>query len=50
MIVAKYHDNHPRVAVLTRGGTRTRPDVKKKGKGVEQWMRKAIEPMPLFNL
>jgi hypothetical protein len=40
MIVVEEHDDHPRVAVVTRGGTRTGPDAMEKGKGVEQWIRK----------
>jgi len=30
-------------------GTRNRQDVTKKGKGVELWIRKAVDPMPSFN-
>jgi hypothetical protein len=28
---------------------RTGPDATEKGKGVEQWIRKEVEPMPTFN-
>jgi hypothetical protein len=49
MIAIEECDDQPRVAVVTCGGMRTRPDVTEKGKGVEQWIRKEVEPMPTFN-
>jgi hypothetical protein len=49
MIVVEEHDDQPRITVVTCGGMRTRPDVTEKGKGVEQWIRKEVEPMPTFN-
>jgi acetaldehyde dehydrogenase (acetylating) len=36
MIDAEEHDNEPKVTVVTCGGTRTRPYVIEKGKGVEK--------------
>jgi len=41
--------DHPKVVVVTCGGTRTRPYAMEIGKGVEQWIRKEVDPMPLFN-
>jgi hypothetical protein len=49
MIVVEEPNDQPRVAVVTHGGMRTGPDATEKGKGVEQWIRKVVEPMPTFN-
>jgi len=49
MIATEEHDDQPKVAVVTCGGTRTAPDVKGKGKEVEQWIRKEVDPRPTFN-
>jgi hypothetical protein len=49
MIATEERDDKPIVEVVMRGGTRTRPNAMKKGKGVEQWIRKTIEPMSAFN-
>jgi hypothetical protein len=49
MIATKEHDDNPRVAAITCGGMRTGVDAMEKGKGVEKWMRKSIEPTPTFN-
>jgi hypothetical protein len=50
MIVAKECDSQTRVAVVTCGGTRTIPYATKKGKGVEQWIRKETESIPTINM
>jgi hypothetical protein len=39
-----------KVATVTHGGVRTGVDVTEKGKWTEQWVRKATEPPPLFDL
>jgi hypothetical protein len=49
MIAAEERDDQPKVADVIHGGTRTRLDVTEKGKGVEQWIRKEVKPMPSFN-
>jgi hypothetical protein len=50
MIATKECDDYPRVVVDTCSGTRTRSNAMEKGKGVEQWIRKEVDPMPSFNL
>jgi hypothetical protein len=50
MIRVEEHDDQPRVVVVTHGGTRIRLDAMEKGKRVEQWIRKVVEPMGTFNL
>jgi hypothetical protein len=32
------------------GGTRTGPDAMEKGKGMEKWIMKEVDPMPTFIL
>jgi hypothetical protein len=49
MITVKERDDQLRVTVVMCDRMRTRVDAMEKGKGVEQWIRKAIEPMPTFN-
>jgi len=49
MIAVEERDDHPRVAVVTRSRIINGEDVTEKGKGVEQWIRKSIEPIPTFN-
>ena len=49
MISIEEHDDQPKVAVVTCGGTRIGPNTTEKGKGVEQWIRKFVEPMSAFN-
>jgi hypothetical protein len=45
MIAAKECDDQPKVAVVTHGETRTRPYVKEKRNGFEQWIRKEMNPI-----
>jgi hypothetical protein len=49
MISTEEHNDQPKIAVVTREGTRTGANATEKGKGVEQCIRKAVEPMPTFN-
>jgi hypothetical protein len=49
MVSGEERDEQPKIAAITRGGTRTRADVTKNGKGVKQWIRKAVEPILAFN-
>ena len=49
MIAFEEHYDQPRVVFVTHGGMRIGSDLIVKGKGVEQWIRKEVEPMPVFN-
>jgi hypothetical protein len=49
MIVIEERGDQSRVAAVTCGRTRTRPDAMKKGKEVEHWIRKLVYPMQEFN-
>jgi hypothetical protein len=49
MIAVEERDDQPRVAIVMCGGTRDGPCETKKGKGVEQWIKKEVESMPTFN-
>jgi len=49
MVVVEERDDQPRVATIFHRGTIIGPYVTKKGKGVEQWIRKEVEPTPTFN-
>jgi hypothetical protein len=49
MIIMEERDDQPRVAVVTCGRMRIRIDAMEKGKGVEQWVRKEVDPIPTFN-
>jgi hypothetical protein len=49
MIAAKYDDDHPRIATVTYGGTRTEEDTMDQGNRIHQWVRKATKPLPLFD-
>jgi hypothetical protein len=48
MIVAEACDEQPRIKQLC-GGMRTRVDVIDQGNRIHQWVRKATEPLPLFD-
>jgi hypothetical protein len=49
MIAIEECDDQPRVVVVTHDRMRNKLDVKEKGKGFEQLIRKEVEPMPSFN-
>jgi len=49
MVVVEEWDDQPTIIVVTCSITRIGPDVMEKGREVDQWIRKKVDPMPSFN-
>jgi hypothetical protein len=49
MIAAEECNEQPKIAAVTHGETRTKADVMDQGNTIHQWIRKAAEPLPLFD-
>jgi hypothetical protein len=48
MIIAKKNNEQPKITVVTRGGMRNRGDVIDKRNRIHQWVKKVVEPYPMF--
>jgi hypothetical protein len=42
-------NEQPKIAAVMHGGMRTEVDVMDQGNIIHQWVRKAVEPLPLFD-
>jgi hypothetical protein len=49
MIAVEDHDDQSRIDEVTCGGTRIKEDMTDRGNNIHQWVRKEIEPLPLFD-
>jgi hypothetical protein len=49
MIGEEEHEKQPKIVVVMRRGTRTRVDVIDQGNMINQWVKRVVEPQPLFN-
>jgi hypothetical protein len=44
------HDEQPKIAAVTCVGTRTGVNAMDQGNRIHHWVKKAVEPQPLFDL
>jgi hypothetical protein len=49
MITTEDHKDQPIISVITCDKMRIGGDAMEKGKGMEQWKMKVVDPMPTFN-